>query len=120
MSAATHILRSLIVFSALLGFSAMANAGPHAGHRSSAFSQDYHWATPGYAHGVSRYRVSGSCDRHARPYNRRWSRVWRGVRFGVGPYGTDARGNFGVGRYGLYDGDWDHGLTPRYSPCIGQ
>lgn len=110
----SHLSRSLLVFSLLVGFTAMAHAGPHAGHALRGTAPAYH---PN-GHRIAPYSVHSRANRFNDAYY--WERnrsPWdfprgAGVYFGRslghwGLYRGDAYGHFGINRYNYYDHGWD-------------
>lgn len=114
----SHISRSLLVFSLLAGFTAMANAGPHAAHDLHGIAPVHRPAIPWGTHSIAPYPVNRSAHRFSDGYY--WERnrsPWdiprgTGVYFGRslghwGLYRGDAYGHFGINRYTFYDHGWD-------------
>jgi len=103
MSASNRIRRSLIAFAALVGFSAMANAGPHAGHDVRGTSHGSYRTLPWNGYRVSPYSAYRSADHFDAPYYRQRSRTPWGARVGIGVYHGNAYGRSGISRYDFHD-----------------
>lgn len=103
MSASNRIQRSLIAFAALLGFSAMANAGPHVAGQLRGVSHGSYRTMPWNGHGISPYSVYRPVDHFAAPYYWQRGRTSWDVGFGIGFYQGNVYGRRGMSRYDFHE-----------------